>query len=390
MAGLAKLVNGGESFAGKTVTLGDNINLDGKPWTPIGTSSAAFEGTFNGDGHTVSGVNVEVANGEQYTGFFGYVGDADITDLTLADIHIKSDNRAAGLIGHITAPDAKNVTISDVTVSGEVEAIEYAAGILGDIRTASKDYVEGTTVTISGCTNNANLTATAKDYEGAKVVGIVGHVEGLNPTITNCTNNGNISVTTKGDAVVAGIAGYIMDSTATEISGCTNNGSITVNSDYTKKCNIGGIISTAHAGTFTISDVENHGAITVNVKRSYGEEEKGSYAAKAAVAGIVGSTSQNVTVTNAENTANVTVTDARDNSTVAVGGVFGYNDGATQTVINGTNTGELSGTGGQSRYVGQMVGYLAKASTLVLTGCSGVGDAALLGGEIGGANVTIN
>lgn len=48
LAGLAKLVNGGNDFSKKTIKLDANIDLDGKEWTPIGTSRKPFKGTFDG------------------------------------------------------------------------------------------------------------------------------------------------------------------------------------------------------------------------------------------------------------------------------------------------------------------------------------------------------
>src|SRR5690606_5899253 len=74
LAGLAQLVNSGITFSGKTIYLGTDIVLNdtsnvqnwgttgpANTWTPIGYylqsySYAAFMGTFDGQGHTVSGI----------------------------------------------------------------------------------------------------------------------------------------------------------------------------------------------------------------------------------------------------------------------------------------------------------------------------------------------
>ena len=63
LAGLAQLVNGGTNFSGKTIKLAADIDLNNQAWTPIGNENGfdaelAFSGTFNGDGYTVSGLNV--------------------------------------------------------------------------------------------------------------------------------------------------------------------------------------------------------------------------------------------------------------------------------------------------------------------------------------------
>ena len=56
----AEAVNGGETFAGRTVTLTVNVYLGGEsnPWTAIGTSSHPFKGTFDGNGHVISGLYI--------------------------------------------------------------------------------------------------------------------------------------------------------------------------------------------------------------------------------------------------------------------------------------------------------------------------------------------
>ena len=68
LAYLAQLVNGGTSFAGKTIKLGGNIEIS-KTWTaPIGTDqSKSFKGTFDGEGHVVS-----VKDSTTFCGLFGY------------------------------------------------------------------------------------------------------------------------------------------------------------------------------------------------------------------------------------------------------------------------------------------------------------------------------
>lgn len=83
LAGLATLVNGtakdadnnsiaAVNFSGKTIKLTADIDLGNQAWTPIGNgnSSFAFFGTFDGDGYTISGLNVPDANAP---GLFGCI-----------------------------------------------------------------------------------------------------------------------------------------------------------------------------------------------------------------------------------------------------------------------------------------------------------------------------
>ncbi|MFU2434249.1 MAG: hypothetical protein ACM678_10325, partial [Clostridiales bacterium] len=48
LAGLAALVNKGNTFENKTVKLGGNINLSGSEWTSIGSGGQGWKGTFDG------------------------------------------------------------------------------------------------------------------------------------------------------------------------------------------------------------------------------------------------------------------------------------------------------------------------------------------------------
>lgn len=70
----AQEVNNGNSFLGKTVYLTADINLNGdenNQWTPIGTSdSCSFEGTFEGNGHIISGLYMNNSE-SHYQSLFG-------------------------------------------------------------------------------------------------------------------------------------------------------------------------------------------------------------------------------------------------------------------------------------------------------------------------------
>ena len=69
LAWLAQQVNSGRSFT--SVFLDQDIDLNGKAWSPIGTQAHPFSGTFYGNGHTVS--NLLVTAGGSYQGLFGYL-----------------------------------------------------------------------------------------------------------------------------------------------------------------------------------------------------------------------------------------------------------------------------------------------------------------------------
>ena len=82
MKALAETVNGGETYAGTTFTLIDNIDLstvcgaklnDGTSWEPIGTRANPFTGIFNGDGHKITNLYITSIGMESARALFGYV-----------------------------------------------------------------------------------------------------------------------------------------------------------------------------------------------------------------------------------------------------------------------------------------------------------------------------
>lgn len=104
LAGLAKLVNGGENFQNKIVKLGADIDLRAHDWAPIGNKAGkSFQGEFDGRSHAITGMNV---TGDWfYAGLFGAVGMGTVHDLTLDGnvAAVKSSGNAlvGGLAGYV-------------------------------------------------------------------------------------------------------------------------------------------------------------------------------------------------------------------------------------------------------------------------------------------------
>ena len=101
LAGLAQLVNEGNTFDGNTIKLTQDITLnenvltesgelsdDGsnfKQWTAIGTLDESFQGSFDGQNHTISGIYIN--NNSDYQGLFGYVDGEGATIQNLSVTH---------------------------------------------------------------------------------------------------------------------------------------------------------------------------------------------------------------------------------------------------------------------------------------------------------------
>ena len=127
LAGLAMLVDAGESFAGKTIALNQDIDLamyndDGEPvsFDPIGDDSP-FEGTFDGQGHTISNLYQSGWDfGYEWgsygsIGLFGELKNATVKNLTVANAEAVVEG---GDIGGISGSAFGNCTFENITITG--------------------------------------------------------------------------------------------------------------------------------------------------------------------------------------------------------------------------------------------------------------------------------
>ena len=173
-------------------------------WTPIGSNTNPFTGTFDGQGHTVSGIYVNSGNDCQ--GFFGATNGATITNLHTVQGYIRGKGSVGGIVGN-----AKSGSIKDCTNGCTIASKGNSnGGIVG--------YGKG--VQITGSTNNGSLVA--GQYQNG---GIAGTVD--NSTIDRCVNNVDITVADH----AGGIAAYNTNGT---VSNCLNKGNVsTRNSFYT-------------------------------------------------------------------------------------------------------------------------------------------------------------
>ena len=126
----AKKVNAGDNFAGKTVTLASDIDLEDEQWTPIGiydNSATHFKGTFDGQDHAVTGLKVAESS-KNGVGFFGKVFTGTIKNLTVeGSVSAPGCNYVGGIVGHGYA------TITNCTFKGTVGGVGAAqvGGIAG-------------------------------------------------------------------------------------------------------------------------------------------------------------------------------------------------------------------------------------------------------------------
>lgn len=236
---------------GKNTTVIDlnvNVDLDGHPFDGFGdaTSGSLFKymvsgkplkATFNGNGHTVSNININYS-GNGFAGFVSGIAGGSLNNIILENLKVTSTTAAAtgGAVGKMHDGTIENVIVR----SGSVSGAGYVAGICGN-------FTKGT---IKGCQNAAAITGTGNytgGIAGASYYGSAGYKE-----ITNCSNTGEVN----GNYAVGGISGY---NQVCNLTGCSNSGNVTGNTS-----GVGGIVGENQTAA-VITGCTNSGNVTAGL-----------------------------------------------------------------------------------------------------------------------------
>ena len=174
-------VAAGTSYAGQYVELTSDIALTGA-WTPIGSSAAlAFAGTFDGNGHTISGMTITALpnpTGTNYIGLFGYtLNGVVIRDVALEDV--------------------------DISISEAAQSV-YAGALVAFIKVDTKGTASSV---IDGCTASGSIDISTQDK-----VTVVGGLTGFTDqraAITNCGTDMTVRADSgSGRATVGGLSAW--------------------------------------------------------------------------------------------------------------------------------------------------------------------------------------
>ena len=191
--------NGTYNLSGVSFYLANDVALTGT-WTPVGNGILAvkdfFAGTFDGCGHTISGLNVQSSTANQ--GLFAAINQATIRSLNVSGVvSCGTKNYIGGIVGKVQAGTIENCSFSGSVTGG------YTGGIAGGLNSNN--------VTISGCVNAADVTGTTAG-------GILGYWKNT-AAIRDCYNTGSVT----GSAKAGGIVGQLNKGT---IENCYSIGDI--------------------------------------------------------------------------------------------------------------------------------------------------------------------
>ena len=115
--GLKEWAEAVQSDLSLNCTLTEDINMTGKEWTPIGNSFQTYNGTFDGQGYSITGLNA--------SSLFGGIGEsATVKNLQLVDVELYESS--GGTAGIVTNNYGQVIACS---VTGKIDAFSAVSGI---------------------------------------------------------------------------------------------------------------------------------------------------------------------------------------------------------------------------------------------------------------------
>jgi len=225
-----------------------NITMTGGNFTPIGTNTSKFTGSYDGGGYTVTGLSVTATG--NYTGLFGYVSGT-VKNMNVTGTITQNGSNTAGTGGIAGENEG---TIDNCTFSGTVRGNgtnnDQVGGIVGqnngtvrnsrnNAAVTGRNQVGGVAGTSQGKTETSYNTGAVRGNQ--QVGGIAGTNVGSGNYIKNCYNTGNVTTSSAAaDYNVGGITGLNQQSAVVEY--CYNTGNIS------GPTSVGGIVGNNNSG----------------------------------------------------------------------------------------------------------------------------------------------
>ena len=253
-------------FAGKTFRLTENIDLDNKPWTPIGDAdNHIFKGTFNGNGKIIKNLVVN-GNSNKNQGLFGKTGgNARFENVIIENAKVSGRLNVGALVGEPEGATAENIKLLGHV---EVNGLAYVGGVAGKHVTADWNNITVNVDETSYVKAHSIENGTAyRSYVG----GVVGFMQAHKHKLSNVTSNINVKGSTSDVGGIVGIAHY---NNEYENIVCTGNVEIYAAEEAADAQKIGGIAGTWYNGvdykkqpvTVTMTNCSFEGNLTTNIE----------------------------------------------------------------------------------------------------------------------------
>jgi len=168
-------------------------------WTPVGNTSNPFTGSFDGKGHSISGLRMVSSNGFQ--GLFGSIGEsAQIANLGLEELHVSASGGSyvGGLVGENRGTVQNSYVLGDIVSSSEVGGVvgvnhgtvkhcHSTGSVWGTLRVGG--VVGQNNGTLRNSYSTSSVTVASEAEAEASAGGIVGRNDGL---VENCYATGDV------------------------------------------------------------------------------------------------------------------------------------------------------------------------------------------------------
>lgn len=238
---LAK-INGVLAYTANVVQTA-NIDLSAENWTPIGGveynadggDMTYFAGTYNGNGYTISNMQVTqpLGNGvSHYGGLFGWVKSPNDRNAVLVGIHLRNASINFNLSSNYTL--YLGALVGRIDGNTNYPTVVSLCSATGSITTNSPDQIDmgglvgsAEKAHITRCTVNVPTTATGNAK--TSVAGVVGNMR--NSYTVSCYARGNVKIVANGAntrAYAGGIVGNVDDAAGVPslIMSCRADGNV--------------------------------------------------------------------------------------------------------------------------------------------------------------------
>lgn len=212
LAYIAKTVNEGNDLEGKTILLDSDLNLgttqtnyptDGKLWVPIGMAGddcsndtdtiVPFKGTFDGQGHTITGLTSYLPH--KAMGLFGAVGQGG----EVKNVFIEGGTNTATYVPESTETACVGGLVGQL-LGGTVAYSESTASLISDVEVLEMGGLVGN---MTSGTVHSNMAMSNMTGSNSTMGGLVGNLAG--GTVAN--SFANALMTVSGTSVVGGLVG---------------------------------------------------------------------------------------------------------------------------------------------------------------------------------------
>lgn len=263
LALLAAEINAGKDYTGKHVSLDRDLDLAMLDWTPIGNGTYSFNGTFNGNGHTIT--NLKITQGAYYT------------ETTAAGTHARQ--YTIGLFGSCYNATVQGLSIDKADITVPITGISFTvtAGVLAGTARAD-EQLHFSDIHISRATITPTLVGDDL-LTNLRIGGAIGSIQGNKQS--SCTVERvqadvqtSIRVGQGRKNHIGGIIGHLHIKNSGKIANCASYLSVDIDADtsFADRNTFGalGYLGTVyHSNTISVSGLFSRVAVHINHQPIY-------------------------------------------------------------------------------------------------------------------------